>query len=335
MSANIDTMLYVKETPWHAQGHKYDTPPMTSEEIIKGASLDWTVAAAPMMSDLEDGRGMQKVQGYHAIYREDTHNILGVINKPDYAIKCIQNTDMFRSIEGLLGKYIETDTAASLGLGETVFGCFKIHEQYKVLDDDIDHYFVVMNDHSRSDGKVTVLNTPIRVVCQNTLSAALSANYMKMRIPVAEDAMAASLLSHKIQETAENAKNNLIGRANKLVGQKVTREQVDDLLDELFPYILTPESGTIDSSHEKANEKTTLMRETFIHECLGADNLANYRGTAYQIYNGATDYFQHYWTNMENAYDLNKRMQNLPGYGISEGVGKINKTLKFLNKIAA
>ena len=40
MSANIDTMMYVGEVPWHGLGTRYETPPKTSKELIKGAKLD-------------------------------------------------------------------------------------------------------------------------------------------------------------------------------------------------------------------------------------------------------------------------------------------------------
>ena len=43
MSANIETMMYVGEAPWHNLGHQFQEPPKTVEEIITAAELDWTV----------------------------------------------------------------------------------------------------------------------------------------------------------------------------------------------------------------------------------------------------------------------------------------------------
>lgn len=40
MAANIDSMMYVGETPWHGLGHKYDTVPATPQEIILAAKMD-------------------------------------------------------------------------------------------------------------------------------------------------------------------------------------------------------------------------------------------------------------------------------------------------------
>lgn len=324
MSANIDTMLYVGEVPWHKIGTYYETPPENSEDIIKGAKLSWTVASAPMIASL-NGNAPEQVQKYSAIYRKDNGSILGVVNSP--RIRIVQNSDMFNAVEPMLGDYIQTETAASLGDGETVFGCFKIQESYKVLDDTIDQYFVVMNEHGKPDGKVTVLNTPVRVVCANTLSQALSNNIMKMRVPVDSDLIGASLLVDKLHETADKVKDRLSSQAAKMVQKRIEKSTVEFILDELFPMIETNDG---ESSHDRANEKMMMRRQTFVENCLGADNLANYAGTAYQVFNAATDFFQHYYSNMMNAYDLNYRMNMLPGYGIHEGVGKVNKVLKIL-----
>lgn len=328
--AGIQSFFSVRETPWHL-GTVIKDAPKTSKEIIDQAKLDWTVSTAPLLGDLKDGKGNRPIQNWTAVYRDDNRDILSVLNKK--VVSPVQNVDMFNSIEPLINNTITSETAASLGSGEHVFGCFKINDSYKVADDDIDHYFVIFNDFTKSDGKVTILNTPVRVVCENTLSAALTNNVMKLRIPVMADQMSVSALSQRVIESSQNAQDQLTHYAERLLKQKVTKDQVNSLLDELFPYIELS-NDSIESSHDKANEKTTLIRDTFINDCLKADNLANYNGTAYQVFNAITDFSQHYWTSTEAAYDLDKRMSTLPGYGISDNVSKVTKTLQFLKKVA-
>lgn len=324
MSANIDSLLYVGETPWHGLGTKYESAPTSAEEIIKGAHLDYTVAADPMSTAHHD-----KVQNYHAIYREDTNHVLGVVNK-QYP-RLVQNIDAFTAFNSLIGSDISVETAASLGFGEKVFGCFKINEKYKVQDDEIEHYLVVFNDHIRADGKVTVLNTPVRVVCQNTLSAALSDNLLKYRITCShDDAINSSLASH-ILEAAERSKKALNDRAEELLKRKVTKEDVEKILDELFPYIKVEGEST----HNRANERTAMVRETFLTKCMGADNLANYRGTHYQVFNALTDFTQHYFKNSDDGLDLESRMKLLPGSGVESASSKVSKFLNISGKLVA
>lgn len=324
MSANIDTMLYVGETPWHGLGTKYEVAPKSSEAIIKGAQLDWTVEAAPMYTDLHG-----PITGYHAIYREDNNEVLGVVN--NRYPNMVQNADTFNAFDNLLGKSLDVETAASLGRGETVFGCFKIQNKFKVMDDDIDHYFVVMNDHLKVDGKVTVMNTPVRVVCQNTLSAALSNNLYKLRIPVSADSGVNAAVTEKLFTSIENAMRSMQKSAETMCKQKLTREHLDKILDELFPYIQVEGEST----YSAANANTEIMRDTFITQCMGADNLANYRGTAYQVFNALTDYTQHYFKKLDKAYDLNYRMKLLPGMGVDSEATKVTKFLRMKDKLIA
>lgn len=329
MSANIDSMMYVKEIPWHGLGHRYEVAPTTPREIIEGAELGWEVDHAKMFTELHP-----QVLNYHAIYRKDTNSVLGAINRMENRIAHVQNTEMFNAFENIIGKDVITDTAASLDGGCTVFGCFKISDSYKVLDDEIDHYFVVVNDHLKCDGRVTILNTPIRVVCQNTLSAALSSNCAKIRIPLSADPLINEDLSRKIIASAGKALTNLNERAEVLVRQKVSREYINKMLDEIFPYIEVKEGET--STHDKANERIDMMRDTFVSDCLGADNLSNYAGTKYQVLNAVLDFSQHYYLNVDKSYDLRYRMGTILGStDTTQPIGLTSKFLKVMNKIAA
>ena len=119
-------------------GALFILPPKTSKEIIEGAKLDWKVNAAPMKTDLHGD-----IANYHAIYREDNQEVLGVANRA-YP-KLVQNAETFTTFDQLIGESLDVETAASLGRGETVFGCFKIRNSYKVMDDETEHYFVVMS----------------------------------------------------------------------------------------------------------------------------------------------------------------------------------------------
>lgn len=325
MSANIDTMIYVGEVPWHGLGVHYSTAPKSSEELVKAGGMDWTVNHTPMYTDLHTS-----VQNYKAIYREDNNDVLGVINaaRP----RLVQNIDAFKPIDELLKDKIDVDTAASLGHGESIFGCFKVREQYKVLDDDVDHYYVIFNEHLKADGKVTVLNTPIRVVCQNTLAAALSKNFYKLRVPVVSDTGALMEIASKVFNSAGDAISQLQHKAEKMATTHITREYVDKVLDELFPYIKA--DGEL-LANSVANEKMSILRNQFITECMGAEDLQNYRGTSYQMFNALTNWTGHFFSKVDKAYDLNYRMKLLPGVGVDSPANMVDKYLKLEKQLVA
>ena len=59
MAALVETMMYVRETPWHGLGTKVDEAP-TSADALRLAQLDWTVDQHPVFTDGNE------IQGYKA-----------------------------------------------------------------------------------------------------------------------------------------------------------------------------------------------------------------------------------------------------------------------------
>lgn len=326
MSFTLDNLMYVNEKPWSNLGTYYETPPSTPHEIVRAAQMDWRVNTDKMFSAL-----YPNIPNYYAVYREDNSDILGVVNKARPQL--VQNIDAFNAFEDLIGKEVTVETAASLGKGEKIFGCFEIKSEFTVLGDEVKHYFVVVNEHLKADGKVTILNTPIRVVCQNTLSQALSKNDAIMRIPISDSSHYNSELARQIIAGADHSIKMLNYKAEKLATQKVSDRYVETVLDELFPFVVS--SGD-ESLHEKANQKVEMMRESFMNECMDADDVQNFKGSKWWIFNALTNFTQHAHKNVDKAYDLNYRMTLVPGLASSESpIMLVNKYLKIMDKIAA
>jgi len=321
MSANIDSMIYVGEVPWHREGQILTESPKSARELVAAGKFDWTVAALPIFTDRHD-----HIKSYHAIYREDNDAVLALVNKVP---ELIQNIDAFETFDFLVGKSLDVETAASLGRGENVFACYKIRDQFKVVDDDVDHYFVVVNDHTKSDGRITILNTPIRVVCQNTLNQALSKNTYCLRVPLATTKDENEAIASQILSSVDRAILALNKSAANLLKEKTSESYINTALDILFPYQIA--DGT--PLENKANETISVKRETFMN-CMEMDNLANYHGTRYQLLQAALDYEQHYFVKLESVYDLNRRMKVIPGLSISTEPNLSAKLLKVMDKIA-
>lgn len=319
MPANIDTLLYVGEKPWQGLGINYDKNPKTAEDIVKGTALDWTVSAHVLHSDLNEERDV------HAIYRDDNNFRLGVV-QTRYP-KVVQNSDTFIAVEPKLENDLTVETAASTNRGKTVFGCFRLNSDDSVLDDKIETYFVIINDHTRADGKVTVINTPIRVACQNALSAALNAATLKVRIPITDDPGINHNIMNTIFDMHRSGIQVLRDKADTWAKRKLTQDNMTKIMDELFPY---PEPDDI---YSEKNRKMEMKRSTFLEKCMQAENLNNYRGTVYQVFNALTDYTQHFMANPDKTFDLQYRMNTLPGIGIDSPATMVNKFIKMQDKL--
>lgn len=316
--------IYVGESPWGKLGTLYeDNKPRTSQEIIKAADLDWKVGATPMYDQYH-----QQVDRWHCIYKEDeAKSVIGAVNVA-YP-KLIQNDETFKLIESMLGNKLEVETCGHVNGNEKVFGCFKVIDQFKLFDDDIDQYLVILNEHLKVDGKITILYTPIRIVCQNTLAYALNNNVFKVRVAVSPDVQINHQMCYSINDQIAAAATQLEGRSNKYRHVKLERDDVEKFLDDMFPIIEDPVG-----SHAKANEQQEIARETFLSECMNRPDLNNFRGTGYQLFQASMDFFQHYKTNSDKVYDLTYRMSLLPGQGSDPANSSMKKTITFLNKLA-
>lgn len=163
MAALVESLFYVRETPWHGQGIRVEDAP-TSEDAIRLAGLDWTVNQEPIY--LSDGT---KIDGNYANVRSSDNKPLGIVGE---RYKIVQNSDAFAFTDALLGEGVRYETAGSLKDGKVIWLLAKMPESVEILGDKVDPYMVFTNTHDGS-GAVRVCMTPVRVVCNNTLNAAM------------------------------------------------------------------------------------------------------------------------------------------------------------------
>jgi phage/plasmid-like protein (TIGR03299 family) len=161
-------MFYRGEAPWHKLGRFIEPDEaLTTEDAIVAAGLDWNVSTRPLY--LDDGTQAPS----NAVVRDDTNGILGVVSQK---YQPLQNREAFKFFD----PFIESgeamfETAGSLKDGKRIWVLAKINKDPLEIarGDVVDKYILLSNGH---DGLVSVRAgfTPIRVVCQNTLSMATS-----------------------------------------------------------------------------------------------------------------------------------------------------------------
>ena len=75
MPANVETMMYVREKPWHGLGTMVAEAP-TSADALRLAGLDWNVR----QEEVRDLRG-KAIPGYRANVRESDESVLGIVGE--------------------------------------------------------------------------------------------------------------------------------------------------------------------------------------------------------------------------------------------------------------
>ena len=167
------SMFYINEVPWHGLGTRLDQP-ATAQEGIAAAHLDWKVVKLPLFA----GSKRIPVTDRFAVVRrrgdliQRTDPVLGVVS---HEYTPLQNHQAFQFFDPIVGQNAAIyHTAGALGNGQRVWILAQLPGYIRVAGDDItEKYLLLSNSH---DGKssVTIKFTPVRVVCQNTLTLALN-----------------------------------------------------------------------------------------------------------------------------------------------------------------
>ena len=275
MAANVETMFYTREKPWHGLGTRVEVAP-TSADALKMAGLDWEVLQEAIYTDAGD-----KIAGYKANVRSTDKKVLGVVTD---RYKVIQNAEAFEFTDTLLGNGVRYETAGSLSEGKKVWLLARLPREYIIGGERISPYLVFSNTHDGS-GAVRVAVTPIRVVCNNTLNLALDTAKRSWSMVHTGD------IKGKIQEAkdtlfmAEEYMDNLGREFERLRKVQMTDEQVKEYIELLLPL-------------EKNATLTQLrnikkLREDMASRYFDAPDLQNVGNNAYRFINAVSDFATH------------------------------------------
>lgn len=275
------SFVTVKQPAWHELGQVVQNP-LTVEEALFQAGLDFQVAKTPVIYSTS-GDPIQMEDKY-VTFRQDTDQALGVVGKK-YEI--LQNKDALSFFDTILEeKGAVIQTAGALFNGKQVFVTALMPDHIHVPGDgEVRMYVNLFNSHDGNSPVIAFLS-PTRIVCWNTLMLALgnTTNKVVMRHT--------SGVRGKFQEAArlmgvyDKLQKELEEAFDKMVHTTVKEEQVEALIKRLFPSV--KEVGGAEAS-KKAQGIREQVKAYMFGETGGQQS---HPGTAYQVYNGITGYFQ-------------------------------------------
>lgn len=273
MAHEFETGFFVREPAWHGLGTIIQEAP-TSEDAIRLAQLDWDVISSPIMVNNNE------VEGYKANVRSSDNSVLGIVSDK---YKIIQNTDAFAFVDHLLESGVKFESAGSLMNGKQVWLLANLPAE-KILDDDVVPYLVFTNGH---DGKnaVSVCNTPVRVVCKNTLNAALSGAKRKFTFRHMGDMEGKKFEASETLRISTSYMNSLRAFAETMAKKEISKKQLEKIIDQIFPMD--------EEASDRIKDNVSLMRNTFTDIYTNTDDLQNIRGTAWGVYNAFSDMATH------------------------------------------
>jgi phage/plasmid-like protein (TIGR03299 family) len=187
----------------------------TSREAIAHAGLDYEVVKAPLFAKGSEPAIDFAVPDQYATIRTDNNVIFGVVGK-DYQI--VQNADAFAFFDAIVGggDGILYETAGAIGQGERIFITAKLPGYIRVgSGDDVTEKYIFLTTSHDGSGSITAAFTPIRVVCQNTLNAALRSATNVLRIRHTANAKQRLEDAHRVMGLADNLSVPLEGIFNE------------------------------------------------------------------------------------------------------------------------
>ena len=275
MSANVESMFYVRETPWHGLGTRVMEAPDSRDALI-AAGLDWNVVQEPIYT-AENAL----INGYKANVRDSDRRVLGVVTD---RYKVVQNQEAFAFTDELLGQGVRYETAGSLQDGRNVWLLAHMPHEYIISGERISPYLLFSNTHDGS-GAIKVALTPIRVVCNNTLNLALRTAQRSWSMIHTGDIKSKMKEASDTLFKAERYMDELGKEFEKLRMKKLSDQQVMDYIEILLPI----EEGA--TSQQTRNVKR--LQEDMKVRYFDAPDLQDVGKNAYRFINAVSDFATH------------------------------------------
>jgi phage/plasmid-like protein (TIGR03299 family) len=299
MVNGVAQMAYAGELPWHGLGQQVSDD-ITTDGMMEAAGLDWSVTKQPMyyMDDLGE---MGEVPGKSALVRSSDNKVMDIVGQDWNPVQNAEAFEFFR-------EFVDTGdmkmhTAGSLKDGKMVWALAKVNDGFTIKtaqgEDSVESYLLFSNPHQYGKS-IDVRFTPIRVVCNNTLTLSLNQNvdqYVRMghqRPFNAEDAMATlGMAQQKLGQYKE--------AAEYLCQKSYTTDDMLNYFNQVFP-------SASDRDSNKSREAQEVM-----HTQAGA---ALGEGTFWQLFNTVT-----YMTDHTLGRNSDTRLQSA-WYGQNQNVKK-------------
>lgn len=162
------SMAYVGETPWHSLGKKVPSD-LSPEQMLEAANLNWTVEKRQMFYKTSGGDVLTSAR---ALVRSSDEKLLTVVSDQWNPVQNIEAFEFFNDF--VHAGDMEMHTAGSLKNGKIVWAMAQIKDSFELFGGDkVDGYLLFSNPHEFGRS-IDVRFTPIRVVCNNTLTLSLN-----------------------------------------------------------------------------------------------------------------------------------------------------------------
>ena len=327
-----DSMAWGGQVPWHGLGKQLPSDVVTAEEMLEYSGLDWgflkrqviekdhagniieqnEVPGVPVYAPIGDGK-VVVVPNKYAMVRNDNYQPVGVVGA---GYVPILNRESFNFLDEVTGtKEAKYHVAGSLFGGARVFVVLKLPEPLQITNQDIvDKYLTLVNSHDGSL-KLTAFYTPIRVVCNNTLTAAVRGMKKEHAVKIRHTGN----ILNKLVEAKEilGFAERSYAKLGDVFSEFVKLDMVSNSLQLYFERVVNmrdayDEKGNLNRTVKTRKDNQIALLTSIFENPLNA--MPQTRGSLWAAYNSVTEYADHHkiTRNMNNDVDpRERRMQSI------------------------
>lgn len=268
--------------PWHGLGTILES--VSYQDALQFGGLDYFVEKSPNIHRMNNVEIISDSSFF--TWRTDTQKVLGVVGN---RYTPVQNSDALSICEQFP---FHIETAGVLKDGALSFVCMKSDKQIVVKGKDVTEMYLLFTNSFDGTSPISVLFTPIRVVCNNTLTAAIRGCKEKYTFrhthsataKINEFATVMGLLTKNVN-TLDTVYNQMSDRQINPIDffghVFLTKEEIATLA---LGQIFDEQGGSLISTR-----KSNIIRNALTYYESGAGQ-SEWKGTAWGAFNGVTGY---------------------------------------------
>lgn len=288
-------IAYLYKKPWHGLGQEL-TPDAPIEVWRKEAGLDWHAEVAPAMFWPQGAAAPNIVEGRNVVFRNDTQQPLGVVTDRYKIHQPEEVLDFFNTLMQSAGFSLEV--AGAIKGGKRIWALANVNKEACVLGHDAVKAYLLLS--TSFDGSTATVGqfTSIRVVCNNTLSAADS-EVAPSRFSITHGAkFDASLMRDKLGLVVGGF-DGMMDKYRRLARSSVSTKELQQFMDKFFPKVYSEKQM---QWQESRGYKKVM--ELFEGNAIGY-GMTGTMGTKWGLLNAVTEYIDH-----DRGHNVDSRISN-------------------------
>ena len=272
-----DRIFVDRTTTWHAIG-KDVSECKDMEQVLRKSGLDYEVYKEPV--GVQDDRDrFEIVPNRFVTMRDSDRHMYDVVSDK---FEIIQNRQAFDFVN-YMGEDLQFEKAGETASG-MVYVIGKLPEVDILGDKFVPH--VLFRNGFTGKIKITAAICPLRLVCQNQFNFAFRNTQNAITVRHVQNAESKLEEAREVLKMSADYMQELNAMAQQYVGVKLSEEQFEKVMEDMFP---TDKTGEMNAYKRNRLE---VARAAFKRAYFADDN-GNFRGTGWGVINAYTDFITH------------------------------------------